>query len=373
MTHRANVAALISLLALSASMAQAQGASGGSRGSVMVGHLGITDIECDCTFDGRNPNARSFRFRSNPVILGVDDDGPSDGLLFRGDTIFDIDSRSLRSRDGALRFANIRPGQTVTLGIHRDRRTIHVAITASAISADDPSGLGQYSPRAAFSYDRAYGLPPTPRSPRRPGAALPPSGARGIGGTPPPRASTPPLAPGEPGVPPAPRSVGVPPTVPTSPASPRGWFGFSIRCNDCGWSRNGNEPYPRWESTTYPEITLIAPGSPADKAGFRTGDLITQVDGLSILQPDGARRFGMLQPGQHVRLTVSRKGQSITRDLILGDRHGIASRRNTLRYTGKVSNVDVEVWSPQAATVQRDGDTITISVGATTVRVKTAR
>jgi hypothetical protein len=81
----------------------------------------------------------------------------------------------------------------------------------------------------------------------------------------------------------------------------------------------------------------------------------------------------MLKPGQHVRLTVSRDGQSITRDLTLGERPGFGSRRNTLRYTGRVSNVDVEVWSPQAATVQRDGDTITISVGASTIRVKATR
>lgn len=81
----------------------------------------------------------------------------------------------------------------------------------------------------------------------------------------------------------------------------------------------------------------------------------------------------MLQPGQRVRLTVSRQVQIITRELTLGDRRAIATRRNTLRYTGRVSNVDVEVWSPQAATVQREGDTITISLGATTVRVKAAR
>lgn len=372
MTHAAKVATLMSLLALAASTAGAQGATGGSRQSVMVGHLGITDIECDCTFDGRNANARSFRFRSDPVILGVADNGPSRGLLFRGDTIFDIDSRSLRSRTGALRFANIRPGQTVTLGIRRDRRTLHVAITAMGISADDPSGLGQYVPRAPDIDGGSFGVMPIPpRVPRRPGAALPPAGARGIGATPPPRPATTPRAADAPaaGVPGA---VAIPPTVPTSPASPRGWFGFSIRCSECGWSRNGDEPYPRWESTTYPEISLIAPGSPADEAGFMAGDLITKVDGLSILEPEGSRKFGMLQPGQRVRLTVSRKGQLITRELILGDRRNIASRRNTLRYTGRVSNVDVEVWSPQAATVQRDGDTITISVGATTVRVKAA-
>lgn len=319
--------------------------------SAVVGSLGITSIECDCTFDGRNPNARGFRFRSDPVILDIADGGPSDGLLWPGDTIFDVDSRPLRSLTGGMRFANIRPGQTATLGIRRRGRTLHVAITAVPVRSDDPSGLGEYSPVAPRNFDRYYGAPRAPRASTPPSVALPPR------------------APGAPSTP-RPGVMAVPPRVPDSPASPRGWFGFSIRCNDCGWSRNGNEPYPRWESTTPPEISLIAPGSPADRAGFKTGDLITHVDGQSILQPEGSRRFGMLKPGQRVRLTVSRNGQSITRDLTLGERPGFGSRRNTLRYTGRVSNVDVEVWSPQAATVQREGDTITISVGASTIRVK---
>jgi len=322
--------------------------------SAFVGSLGIASLECDCTFDGRNPNARGFRFRSNPVILEIADGGPSDGLLWPGDTIFDVDSRPLRSLTGGLRFANIRPGQTATLGIRRGGRTLHVAITAIGVRSDDPSGLGEYSPVAPGSSDRYYGAPRRPRASTPPAIALPPR------------------APGAPSTP-RPAPMATPPRVPDSPASPRGWFGFSIRCNECGWSRNGNEPYPRWESTTAPEISLIAPGSPADRAGFKTGDRITHVDGLSILEPEGSRRFGMLKPGQHVRLTVSRDGQSITRDLTLGERPGFGSRRNTLRYTGRVSNVDVEVWSPQAATVQRDGDTITISVGASTIRVKATR
>ena len=329
--------------------------------STFVGHLGITEIECDCTYDGRIPYARSFRFRSDPVVVGVAPNGPSAGLLFSGDVIVSIDSRSLRSSAGGLRFANIRPGQRVSLGIRRNGRTMRVSLIAAGINADDPSGLGQYSPRAPDGYDRDYGSPPAPRATTAPDVPFPPRMPRAAGTTP--RA---PVAPRMP-VP------SVVPRVPDSPASPRGWFGFSIRCNDCGWSRNGNEPYPRWESTTAPEISLIAPGSPADRAGFKTGDRITQVDGYSILEPEGSRRFGMLKPGQRVRLTVSRNGQSITRDLVLAERPGLASRRNTLRYTGRVSNVDVEVWSPQAATVQRDGDTITITVGSSTIRVKAAR
>jgi hypothetical protein len=46
------------------------------------------------------------------------------------------------------------------------------------------------------------------------------------------------------------------------------------------------------------------------------------------------------------------------------------SGRTSLRYTGRLRNVDVEVWSPAGATVKRDGDTMTINVGGSTILLK---
>jgi hypothetical protein len=46
------------------------------------------------------------------------------------------------------------------------------------------------------------------------------------------------------------------------------------------------------------------------------------------------------------------------------------SGRSSLRYTGRLRNVDVEVWSPAGATVERDGDIITINVAGSTIRLK---
>jgi hypothetical protein len=357
---RASMIAGVALLC--AANAFAQSATSRGSASTVVGHLGISDIQCDCSFDGRDPAHRTFRFRSNLIVMDIVEGGPSDGVLQSGDEIVDVDGISLRTREGGLRFANIMPGQRVTLGVRRNSRTLRVALTAVGIAANDPSGLGQYMPRAPGSEDREYTAPPTPRSPRAaPTPGVPPLARRpGAAGTPRAPDATP-----APGVP-------VPPNVPSTPA-PRGLFGFSIRCDECGLSRNGDEPTPRWESTTPPEISLIAPGSPADRAGFKAGDRITHIDGLSILEPAGSRRYGAVRPGQRVRVTVLRNQQSISNDLVLGERPSAASRRNTLRYTGSLKNVGVEVWSPQAATVQRDGDTLTITIGASTVRLKATK
>lgn len=350
--RRAAIGILSAVVAvITAAHASAQASTLPPRDRRIVGHLGITAIECDCTFDGRNPNERDFRFRSNLVVLGVAPRGPSAGLIFAGDTIFEVDDTPLRSREGGSSFANIRPGQRVTLGLRRGGRALRVAVTAAGINANDPSGLGQYMPRAPGSAYRDYGVPtPEPDVPATPR---------------PPFSRTPRAAP-----PAARPPVPTTPTVPPSPASPDGWFGFSIRCNECGWSRTGSEATPRWESSVPPEIGMVAPGGPADRAGFRAGDRITHVDGESILESGGARRFGAVIPGQRIRLTITRNGIPITRGLTLAERPRPSYGRSSLRYNGRLHDVEIEVWSAAGATVERDGDTVTISVGGSTIRLK---
>lgn len=356
--RRVVLAVLFTVIAfLAGTPAGGQASTQPPRNREIVGHLGITAIECDCTFDGRNPGARDFRFRSNLVVLGVAPAGPSAGLIFADDTIFEIDGTPLRSRAGGSSFANIRPGQRVTLGVRRAGRPLRIAVTAAGINANDPSGLGQYMPLAPESSD--YDTPTPQSAPRAPTPPMPGTPRAPVAPTrrpDPPTASTPPFAES--------------PPVPPSPASPDGWFGFSIRCNECGWSRSGSESTPRWESTTPPQIGIVASGGPADIAGLRAGDRITHIDGASILAPEGARRFGAVKPGQRVRLTVTRNGTPITREFTLAERPRPTSGRSSLRYTGRLRGVDVEVWSPAGATVQRDGNTMTINVGGSTIRLK---
>jgi hypothetical protein len=373
MTPRRNaIAVLFTVLAFLAGVrARGQASTQPVRDREIVGHLGITAIECDCTFDGRNPGSRDFRFRSNLVVLGVAPAGPSAGLLFAGDTIFEVDGTPLRSREGGSIFANIRPGQRATLGVRRAGRVLRVGVTAAGINANDPSGLGQYMPLAPGSAEGNYGFP-RPRVPAQPGVTRAPDLPIA------PRASALPGVTRAPEAPQTPRAsplastapVAAMPPVPPSPASPDGWFGFSIRCNQCGWSRERNEDSPRWESSTPPQIGIVAAGGPADIAGLKTGDRITHIDGASILGPEGARRFGAVRPGQRIRLTVTRNGLPITRELTLDQRPRPALGRSSLRYTGRLRGVDIEVWSPAGATVERDGDTMTINVGGSTIRLK---
>ena len=387
-----------------------------------LGYLGIENLRCDCTSrTERDADGRMFIFRSNPIVTRVDAGSPAAGILMGGDTITQIDGVSILSVDGTRRFTNIRPGDDVNLLIRRHGRTLRVSIKAT----DDP-GRRVYS--RIITPEADWTTPPFPPEPAlAPGVAQAPRPPRAIVAphvdatiTTPrsPRAPTaprvyatvpgvyviPPAEPAQPAEPPEAPVPAQPPTpgyrplapgapwvtavVPTGAPSPAGWFGFSIRCNDCGWSSTGRPgESPVWESDEAPEIAMVARRSPADVAGLKVGDRITHIDGVSILTTEGRRKFGRVRPRQTVRLTVRRDGRSMTKELRLATRPeyravvaataatpAVApvppSMRRELRYSGRLEDVTVEVFSAGGPTVERVGDTMIITVGSSVVRIK---
>jgi hypothetical protein len=44
--------------------------------------------------------------------------------------------------------------------------------------------------------------------------------------------------------------------------------------------------------------------------------------------------------------------------------------RRELRYSGTLDNVTVEVWSPGGPSIEKTGDTMVITVGASVVRIR---
>lgn len=113
------------------------------------------------------------------------------------------------------------------------------------------------------------------------------------------------------------------------------------------------------------------------------------IDGLSILSREGSRKFGGVVPGQRLRLTVERNGRPMTRELVIGTRPEVRAAiaastprparpviaatppaRRELRYTGKLEDVTVEVFSSGGPTVERVGDTMIITLGGSVVRLR---
>ena len=266
--------------------------------------------------------------------------------------------------------------------------------------------------------------PPPAATPQPPQPSRTPRPPRAPRATPAPDATT------VPGVPdPAPAEAPEAPTAdvdvpqPPSLVTPRGWFGFGFECNSCTARRDARDSAAVWTFSTLPRVYSVDLGSPAAKAGLRRGDVLIRIDGVSILTPEGGRRFGIIRPGQSVRWTVLRDGaprqvvaQAAERperraSIALLDLRGELSRLNELkdmdqlrreiselnremerrrvredarsqlemrsyaaqrlRYAGVIGGAEVEVRGPSSVIVSENGeDEMVITVGESMVRIR---
>jgi serine protease Do len=68
-------------------------------------------------------------------------------------------------------------------------------------------------------------------------------------------------------------------------------------------------------------VASIEKGSPAEKAGIKTNDIITQMNGKKIETYDVFRNeIAVMKPGSSVKLAIDREGKTIDIDVTLGDR-----------------------------------------------------
>jgi hypothetical protein len=112
--------------------ATGRGAIGGAMiGSSARGWIGF-GVDCGgCTVTS-GTNGAVWHFEGNPVIAGVDPDGPADiaGVL-AGDILRSIDGMSISSNEGGRRFSSLQPGQKVRLTVDRRGHSLDLVITAS--------------------------------------------------------------------------------------------------------------------------------------------------------------------------------------------------------------------------------------------------
>ncbi len=94
----------------------------------------------------------------------------------------------------------------------------------------------------------------------------------------------------------------------------RGWLGVQIQPVTAEVADSLNLPEAKGALITEPQ-----PDSPAAKAGLRSGDVITRVDGKPVKDSrDLAKQIGAIAPNSSVALTVVRDGAERTVDLKLG-------------------------------------------------------
>lgn len=300
----------------------------GSRCSTgpAYGTLGVSALSCrDCTIRFQDETGTAvYRFSTEPEVSHVEEGGPAEGILEPGDRLVALDGVLITTREGGRRYGAVRPGEWVLVRYRRNGTLREAAIEAGARCRTEEPG-------------------PAPTAPPRPT----------IPQAPPPGVAAPaPVAPADPPAMP-------PPLPPPSVLSPEGYLGFSFGCSQCGYRIGGAEGRGTWFFSGPLEIEAVDPGGPGERAGIRTRDRVTAIDGLPIASPEAGARFGAIAPGDSVQLTVFRQGGSTAMLMVVaGERvtpavapvpDVAASPRppatvpGTLRFVGSVGPVDVEV------------------------------
>ena len=106
-------------------------------------------------------------------------------------------------------------------------------------------------------------------------------------------------------------------------ASPGGRFGFAFTCEprcSAATGRDGALIYTYYKYRDFPPITAIAPGSAAERAGLKVGDIVVKVEGHSVLDDEGAKGLARLDRVDVLHLTVRRDGKEIDYTLKLNDK-----------------------------------------------------
>lgn len=93
------------------------------------------------------------------------------------------------------------------------------------------------------------------------------------------------------------------------PAAPLPWLGLAFV-----WAESGERSHAL-------HVRAVTPGGPADKAGVRAGDLVTDVNGARVDFGDELEFLLYLQqrrPGERLRLSFVRDGRAIAAVMTVG-------------------------------------------------------
>jgi membrane-associated protease RseP (regulator of RpoE activity) len=168
----------------------------------------------------------------------------------------------------------------------------------------------------------------------------------------------------------------VPSTLATVAARPL-LYGFALECSSCTpgeRGRGGGGAPPVWTYLEFPRVAAVVPGSAAEEAGIRSGDVLQSIDGFSILTAQGATRFARASAGEIVRLVFERDAKPAAVTLALGAT--IANRKGgPLKvFTGYMTlqghvagDVKLELWSDEFIVQHDSADMLILRIGSGTI------
>jgi len=390
-TLMSSAAAAVALLTVAAAGIGAQVVGVGSCDGVVRGDLGITGYECagpECgarvvrhvapPSPGASLESRVesvFHYATEPVVTGVREGGPLDGIVRRGDRIVSVDGAPITTREGSRALHLVEPGERVRLVYRRDGALRETEVEAVARCSE----RGRTVTFNADGRVVARGVEPAPPVPAEPVQMVMPS---------------------EPPPVPAAVAVGRPGAPPVSGVR----LGMSFRCDECV-VRTGGGGSAVWSFSGPVEIVRVEPGGPAARAGLRSGDRLVEVAGHPIGSEEGGAAWSAMSPGEPVRMTVLRAdGERQEVEIVPEERTlrtpglpGVAvtapgapdaprGRAATLpgvapapdpdvvRYTGVLGEAAVEVrGAPVTVDKDEGAGTITIYTGDNVIVIRTGR
>jgi membrane-associated protease RseP (regulator of RpoE activity) len=259
---------------------------------VLVGSLGISGLDCvgECSVTmSRAGKEESWVFSTEPRIFSIEPGGAASGILRAGDYLVAIDGLLITTREGGRRYANLVPGEVVTVRYRREGSLQEAGIRVGARCT--------LPPPPAASVGRVA-VPAPPVEPARGVARV------GIARAPRVRVLPSPAEPDSvlPVVPTAILSTGV-----LLDPTPRGRLGIGLQCERCGTEIDDETGKSVWFFSGPIEVTGVDPDGAAEKAGIQMGDLISAIDGHDISTEAGGLAFSNLTPGEPVRVTVVRR------------------------------------------------------------------
>lgn len=101
----------------------------------------------------------------------------------------------------------------------------------------------------------------------------------------------------------------------TNESATAGRYGFAISCLPSCTRARATDGTEYWKYDSHPPIAGIRPGGAAAMAGLQVGDLVVEIDGISILTEQGALRFQQAERKESLQVTVQRLGKRISHTL----------------------------------------------------------
>jgi membrane-associated protease RseP (regulator of RpoE activity) len=250
--------------------------------------FGVTAYQCaSCSFKREKDMAPEYSFSAEPTVLEV----TAWSVLRSGDVIEAVNGQPITTRAGAEQFTYPRVGESL-IALRRSGSRTEIRVTPRAHCQHDAifsrgdveraeilKGAAAlfYGPAAAGGVLRIYRKPRTEPVVVR---VVQPERQGGRGRD-------------------------------TTESSTAGAYGFAISCLPSCTRARASDGAEYWKFEGYPPIAGIRPGGAAAMAGLQVGDVVLEIDGISILTEEGALRFQRAERKESLQLTVQRLGKRV--------------------------------------------------------------